>query len=65
MSYVIWCQVRGGPSGFRQSRLEEDGELVTFANHAEAFAAAERLSLQMNSNPFDKATYRYWVESEV
>lgn len=58
--FIVFCQVSGGVTGFRQSPLKHNGQVVYFETRQEAEAHA--LHLKQNVSPYAKADFQYTAQ---
>lgn len=63
MSYIIRCSVSGGVTGYRESIVQDYGQIMRFDSKETAETKATELTNRTN-NPFSRATFRYWIAEE-
>ena len=59
--FKIFCQVSGGPTGYRCAYLKKNGRQIVFDTQDAAEIEANKLTAAMNT-PYAVATFRYTVE---
>lgn len=60
--YRIFCKVSGGVTGTRTAYYKDNGIEQTFLEKESAQAVCDTLNRTANSNPYQKATFRYTPE---